>query len=210
MSNWLTAGGIATDIAMGILGVGGQVQTNRMNRDMAREQMAFQERMSNTAATRSVADYKRAGLNPALAYDRSASSPGGATAQLGDATAAGVNSAIRAREARNNIEQLRLQRATVVSQTGLNNELARKARADADLAGQYKDTAAALQPFQQRQAQLENILSEFNLPGEHGEKWKQKIGGWGNVGLSTARDFWQWSKNFAEPAGRLTGLRREP
>lgn len=61
----------------------GQNSANETNRQLAREQMAFQENMSNTAYQRSMADMEKAGLNPMLAFMKGgASTPGGATAKM--------------------------------------------------------------------------------------------------------------------------------
>lgn len=77
--------------------VGGLIQNNA-NRDMAREQMAFQERMSGTAYQRATEDMRLAGINPMLAYMQGgASSPQGATAQMSDVIGPAVASAQHAR-----------------------------------------------------------------------------------------------------------------
>lgn len=67
-----------------LLGAGasiyGQHQANRASRASAREQMAFQERMSSTAVQRQMQDMRAGGINPVLAGKYGgASTPGGAS-----------------------------------------------------------------------------------------------------------------------------------
>ena len=80
-------GGPLGSLATGLLGgiFSGRSAKRQQQRQiaLAREQMAFQERMSSTQVQRRVEDLIKAGLNPILAAGAGASSPGGAMAQLG-------------------------------------------------------------------------------------------------------------------------------
>ena len=89
----LGAMGPLGSIASGVLSAGGMLLQNRANRNSAREQMAFQERMSNTSVQRSASDFAKAGFNPINAVNNAASSPGGAMANIGDSIGAGIASA---------------------------------------------------------------------------------------------------------------------
>lgn len=88
MWNWLVPAAVSA--------VGGFLQ-NKSSAKQAADNRAFQERMSSTAAQRSAKDYQAAGFNPALAYERPASSPGGSVAPVEDVLGKGVSSGLAAK-----------------------------------------------------------------------------------------------------------------
>jgi hypothetical protein len=80
------------DLLTGLLiGGAGQLYANRQTHKSTARQMAFQERMSNTAYQRSMADMRKAGLNPILSAKLGgASTPQGASYTAGNIGSAAV------------------------------------------------------------------------------------------------------------------------
>jgi hypothetical protein len=96
----------------GLFGRSGASKQNKMNLQIAREQMAFQERMSNTAYQRAAQDLESAGLNRILAIGSPASSPQGAQQTMQNENAAGLEGAAIAMGLRNMKQDIANKKAT--------------------------------------------------------------------------------------------------
>lgn len=182
-----------------IASVAGSIFTNRSNRGIARDQMTFQERMSNTSAQRSAEDYRRAGLNPGLAYERGASTPGGASATMGDALGSGVNSAQSARALKQSMDIARHQSE---ADFALKREQAGAARAanihgtaQAALADiqtremkRQNDFNFKMQPHMRLQMIAQSLKDQYEVPGQKNTAdFETKLGERTGLGINSAK-----------------------
>ena len=105
-----------------------QDKTNKEARALSREQMAFQERMSNTAYQRAADDLELAGLNRILALGSPATTPGGSVAPVGDPFGAAMESASSASGIRRQSQEIK----NLKAQEGLTAEQENKAAAEVE------------------------------------------------------------------------------
>lgn len=110
---WSWAGPVLAGVVGGGLSQQGQKDANESNYAIAAEQRDFQQRMSNTAYQRAMADLKAAGLNPMLAAMKGGAStpPGAQTTVLNElgAGVSGAQSAVQTFQALQGIQQNRAQ-----------------------------------------------------------------------------------------------------
>lgn len=199
----ISAGG---SIIGGLLAYRGQKKANAANAALAREQMAFQERMSNTAYQRAMTDMRAAGLNPMLAYSQGgASAPSGASARmenassaLGDAvsnagSALGVQRIMRADALKTSAVQREKVQAEINNLSSVNDNLKMQ---NALLAAQIRSVSANALQIESGQAQrdAENWYWSKYGRGQALSEASKRAGGFGTYlnrlfGPSSAQEY---------------------
>lgn len=120
----------------GMLSGRGQRDANRESMDFARENMRWQETMSNTAYQRSVQDMQKAGLNPLYWLRGGASTPGGSMPTIENTMEGFRGTTAKALEARlqsAQIGNIEAQNKQILSQVALNTATAKKVMAEEEL-----------------------------------------------------------------------------
>lgn len=190
---------IGISSALGASDLLGTWYQNKENKELSREQMAFQRSMSNTAVQRRVADLRAAGLNPMLGYQGAASSPEGSMPRMenmGAAVGRGVSTAMQLAQVENIRADTDLKRSQTEqggAQTTLLREQVPKLVAEIGNIKSQADLHRAQAEIQALELKkLREIYPEL-VKAAKSAAARQQLG-WGTVQDINANEasFWRW------------------